>query len=50
MISWTNDLSVGVQVIDDQHKEIFAQLNRLMDACNQGKGKQQIGEVIVFLG
>lgn len=49
-IEWTEDLSVGVAVIDNQHKELFTKVNQLLDACNQGKGKESIGEIIKFLG
>ncbi len=49
LIQWTEDLSVGVNSIDNQHQELFSQINRLLDACNQGRGKQVIGEVFKFL-
>jgi hemerythrin len=48
-MQWTNTLSVGIEAIDDQHKEIFAKANSLMEACQQGKGKQVAGEIIGFL-
>ncbi len=34
-IEWTMGLSTGVDEIDDQHKELFKRINRLLDACNQ---------------
>ena len=49
-IEWTNDLSVGIEEIDDQHKELFHKINDLLDACNQGKGKETVGKLIDFLG
>lgn len=49
-IDWTDDLSVGVAQIDAQHKELFAQINRLFEACHQAKGKEAVGEIIAFLG
>ncbi len=48
-IQWTNALSVGIEVIDGQHKDIFAKANNLIEACQQGKGKQVTGEIIQFL-
>ena len=48
-INWTDDLRVGVDTIDNQHKELFDRINKLLDACNQGKGKGEIGRVINFL-
>lgn len=49
-IEWTPALAVGVKLIDDQHRELFARINRLIEACNQGKGKETVAETIKFLG
>jgi hemerythrin len=48
-ILWTDDLATGVTKIDDQHKELFSRINRLLDACNQGRGKKEIDGVLRFL-
>lgn len=48
-IEWKDDLAVGVKEIDEQHKELFAKVNTLFDACNSGKGKDQIDSVIKYL-
>lgn len=49
-IEWTQDLAVGFNKIDEQHKELFKRLNNLLEACNQGKGKEEVGNIINFLG
>lgn len=49
-IEWTKDLAVGVAEIDKQHQEIYRKINTLLEACNAGKGKTVVGEVIDFLG
>jgi hemerythrin len=49
-IQWTRDLAVGVQIIDEQHQMLFQKINDLLDACNQQKGRQKVGEVLDFLG
>jgi hemerythrin len=49
-IEWTVDLSVGIAEIDEQHKELFKRINQLLEACNQGKGKETVGQTIEFLG
>jgi len=49
-IEWTTDLAVGVKEIDKQHQEIFRKINTLLDACNAGKGKTVVADVIDFLG
>jgi hemerythrin len=46
---WTPDLSVGVDEIDKQHKELFKRINGLIVASSEGKGKQEIGSVVKFL-
>lgn len=48
-IQWTADLSTGSKEIDDQHKTLFDRINCMLDACNEGKGKQEIGSVVAFL-
>lgn len=36
-IEWTQDLAVGVKIIDEQHKEIFRRVDSLLDACKAGR-------------
>jgi hemerythrin len=48
-IIWTEDLSTGVGGIDTQHKELFVRINNLLDACDQRKGKEEVGRFIRFL-
>jgi hemerythrin len=48
-IQWTEDLSTGVAEIDSQHKELFLRVNGLIEACNQGKGRNEVEKVIRFL-
>lgn len=48
-IKWTDDLATGVAQIDNQHKELFKHVDRLLQACNQAKGRQEIGNTIAFL-
>jgi hemerythrin len=47
---WTPAWSVGVDSIDEQHKELFARVNALIAAASQGKGREEIGSVVQFLG
>lgn len=49
-IEWTEDLAMGVTEIDNQHKELFRRINLLLDACNQHKAKDEVGQTIEFLG
>lgn len=50
LLQWTPDLAVGVEKIDDQHKELFQRINQLLEACNQGRGKEALTQVMDFLG
>ncbi|MDH4231803.1 MAG: bacteriohemerythrin [Nitrospirota bacterium] len=48
-VQWTEELSTGVEEIDDQHKEMFKWTEGLLDACRQRRGRQVAGDVIRFL-
>ena len=45
----TADLLTGNQLIDTQHRQLFEAVNRLMDACAQGKGREKIMSTAQFL-
>jgi len=48
-MKWTDDLSVGIDVIDEQHKELISRINDLVDSVRQHSCKYKIGDVIKFL-
>jgi len=50
MLQWSDDLSVGIQEIDKQHKELIARVNALGKAMQEGRGQQEIGATLAFLG
>ena len=45
LLSWTPDLSVGIDVIDDQHKRIVQYINELHEARLRND-RQAIGQVV----
>lgn len=45
----TKDLETGHPLIDTEHRQLFAAINNLMDACAQGKGRTQIVDTAKFL-
>ncbi len=49
-IEWRDQYSVGVSAIDEQHKELFNKVNRLLEACSRGEGQKVVKEVLDFLG
>lgn len=48
-LSWTEDLSVGVELIDDQHKIWFDKADQLFEAGKKGQAKEFIGQMLDFL-
>lgn len=45
----TQDLITGNTLIDSEHRQLFAAVNDLMDACAQGQGRAQIQKTVQFL-
>ena len=43
-MQWNENLAVGVDVIDNQHKGIISRINNLLNAMSQGKGKDEVGK------
>jgi hemerythrin len=48
-IDWTEDLATGISEIDAQHKELFKRINGLLEACNRGQGRSEVGKTLSFL-
>ncbi len=48
-LNWNDDLAIGVKEIDEQHKELFKRFGRLLDACNSGCGREELGSLLIFL-
>lgn len=49
MLDWTEDLLVGVDKIDNQHKELFERINSMLTAMKTGKGKFEVITALNFL-
>ena len=47
-LQWTQALSVGVDEIDDQHRELFRRAARLLDGIKRGE-PEEIGALVDFL-
>ena len=45
----TPELLTGNVLIDSEHRQLFAAVNDLMDACSQGQGRAQIQKTVNFL-
>ena len=48
-IAWDSSLSIGVDVIDEQHKMLINRLNDLSAALREGRGEGEIGRTLDFL-
>ncbi|MPM29182.1 Bacteriohemerythrin [bioreactor metagenome] len=46
---WTPNLSVGVGMIDDQHKTWFEKAEKLFEAGKNNQAKEYVGELLGFL-
>lgn len=49
LFNWTDDYSVGIKEIDEQHKKLFEILNELHNAMKEAKSKSVLGKVITDL-
>ena len=49
-ISWNSTMATGLNNIDSQHRELFRQVDLLIAAMSQGKGRQEVGRILDFLG
>lgn len=48
-IRWSKMYEIGVEEVDKQHKEFFKRSNRLMKACQNRKGMEEIEGALNFL-
>ncbi|GAB4483483.1 MAG: hypothetical protein OHK006_04600 [Thermodesulfovibrionales bacterium] len=48
-MQWTQDLSTGLDDVDEQHRELIDRINGLVAAIKQSVCRQTIGGVIQFL-
>jgi hemerythrin len=46
---WTQSLSVGVPMIDEQHKTLFEKVDKLFEAGKNHQAKEYVGELLSFL-
>lgn len=45
-MEWSEKLSIGIKVIDDQHKKLIEQINILHSAMREGKSKEVMGPIL----
>lgn len=48
-ITWNDNLATGNDVVDGQHKELIRRLDMFIEACDAGKGKEELVTILQFL-
>ena len=48
-IEWRDSLSIGVEEIDNQHKQLLSHFDQLLKACESGKGVDELKSLLGFL-
>jgi hemerythrin len=48
-IQWRDSFSIGVDAIDNQHKELLLRFDRLLNACQAGQGVEELKKLQTFL-
>ena len=48
-MQWNTTMAVGVGLIDDQHKELFARIDSFHDAIKTGYGRDEVLNVMAFM-
>ena len=48
-VEWTDDMSVGVELIDGQHRALIDRLNKLASAIERRQGEAEISRTLGFL-
>jgi hemerythrin len=46
---WTENMAVGVELMDDQHKELFTRVNAFVEAVAQNKESVIVEELMKYL-
>lgn len=48
-IEWRESLSIGIEEIDSQHKQLLSHFDQLLKACENGKGMDELRDLLGFL-
>ena len=46
LMTWTEKMSVGVAVLDNDHKKLVDMVNNLFDGVQSGQGKEALGRIL----
>lgn len=48
-MTWKDNFSIGIPQIDEQHRGLCDQIDKLFDACTRGKGNDEVLQTLDFL-
>src|SRR5690554_2343808 len=48
-IKWSDTYATGIVIVDEQHQGLFRAVDQLLNACSEGKGKQEVDKIMEFL-
>ena len=48
MSYWKDSLLTGVSLLDEQHRKLVDELDKLLAACKEGKGQTEIGHILNY--
>lgn len=48
-VVWDESMATGVPLVDEQHKRLIQQINNLMTALAEGKGRHELEQSLAFL-
>lgn len=49
MLVWSENLELGIEIVDKQHRDIFEQINKLISSFDEGKEQEQAYEILCFI-
>ena len=49
MLKWCVDFEIGIEEIDNEHRKIIEQFEKLYSLMREGQGHEYYGELLVFL-
>ena len=47
-MEWADDVGMSINDIDDRYKELIKKSRRLIDACDDGKGRGELGRLLGY--
>ena len=48
-ITWSEELEVGAEIMDTQHKALIEKYNVVISACDAGRGQEELEDALSFL-